>query len=160
MKKAILIPLVIGLIGLSGFKEDSIVFEQVAFDYFVSDILLSEFHGLSNIEFKGKTEHTYSTLGEYKFCLKPEEKLQSIIKDAAKREKAQTKRIGYDQINTISITEFKENAANPKVYVYPAIRVAENYYVFISFQMPNEPAAKYVFEINPEGRISRNCRMD
>ena len=160
MKKGFLVTLIMGLIGLTGFMKDSIVYEQVAFNYFISDILLGEFADVAAIEFKGETESSYSTLGEYKFCLKPEEKLQSIIKDAAKGETKGRQQITFDQVNTIAITEFKKDAVNPKLYVFPALRVADKYYVFVLLQLPNKSPAKFVLELNPEGKISRSCRMD
>lgn len=159
MKKALLVTLIMGLIGLTGFKKDSIVYEQVAFNYFVSDILVSDFSDVSAIEFKGETESSYSTLGEYRFCLKPEQKLQSIIKDTAKGQTKGRQRIKYDQVSAISITEFKKDAVNPRLFVYPALRVADKYYVFVLLQRP-DISAKYVLELNPDGNISRNCRMD
>jgi hypothetical protein len=40
-----------------------------------------------------------------------------------------------------------------------AVRVADNFYVFLSIQKPNESLTKYVFELNAEGEIARYCDM-
>jgi hypothetical protein len=160
MKNAMLFTLIVSLPVFSGFKKDSVAYEQVAFDYFASEILRSEFSNISTIEFNGETEHTYSALGKYKFCLKPEKKLQSLVEDAAKGRLEKTKQISHEKIKSISIMSIKSNSGNPKVYVYPAIRVADNFYVFVSLKRPKEPTAKYVFELNPSGEITRNCRME
>ena len=92
--------------------------------------------------------------------MKPAEKLQPIIEDGAKGKRKDIKQISYSQTTNIVITDFKKDGVNPKVYVYPEIYVAENHYVFVSFQRPNEPVAKYVFEVKPDGKISRSCRME
>ena len=160
MKTAIFVAFVAGLVNISCYKPETIVYEQIAFDYFVSDILPTEFAGLSSIEFKGKTENTFSTFGEYKFCLKPEEKLQSLVGEVATGDRKNRQKISYDQVKNVSIVEFKDASVNPKVFVYPSVRVADNYYVFMSLQKPNEEAARFVFELRPEGNISRTCRME
>lgn len=106
MKRTISVILVLGLIGLSGFIKESANHEQIAFDYFVSDILGSDFKDIKSIEFKGKTEESFSTLGEYKFCLKPEGKLGSIIKDIAKGATRNVKVIKYENIQGLTILDF------------------------------------------------------
>jgi len=160
MKTTFSIVLVLGLIGLSGFSKKSTNYEQITFDYFVSDVLRSDFKDVTSFEFKGKTEESYSALGKYKFCLKPEEKLGSIIKDVTKGTSQNVKEIGYEHIKGLTILNFQGNANESRLLIYPSVHVADNYYVFLSFQKPKEQSAKYVFELTPEGNISRSCRMD
>src|SRR4030095_12784705 len=98
MKKMFSVILLLGLISLSGFIKESANYEQITFDYFVSDILGSDFKEITSFEFKGKTEESYSTFGKYRFCLKPEEKLGSIMKDATKGLRTNVKEIKYEHI--------------------------------------------------------------
>ena len=160
MERTFSVILVLGLISLSGFIKESTNYEQITFDYFVSDILGSDFKNISSFEFKGKTEESYSTLGKYKFCLKPEEKLGSAIKDVTKGWRRNVKEIKYENIKGLTIVDFQSNASGPKLFIYPSVHVADNYYVFLSFQKPKEQSVKYVFELTSEGNISRSCKMD
>lgn len=68
--------------------------------------------------------------------------------------------ISYEHIQGITILDFRANANGPRLLLYPSIQVADNNYVFLSFQMPKEEVVKYVFELTPEGYVSRSCRMD
>jgi len=161
MKRTFSAILFLGLISLSGFIKDSENYEQITFDYFVSDILGSDFKGIKSFEFKGKTEQSYATLGKYKFCLKPEEKLGSIIKKVTKGFRRHVTEIRYEHIKGLTILDFQSKATLSKLLIYPSVHVADNYYVFLSFQKPNdERSVKYVFELTPAGNISRSCKMD
>lgn len=170
MKSTSLIILVLGLISLSGFIKESANYEQITFDYFVSDILGSDFKGITSFEFKGKTEESYSTLGKYKFCLKPKERLGSIMKDVTKRLKSNrnklqhrdfVKEIKYDNIKGLTILDFQSTkASGSRLFIYPSVYVADNHYVFLLFQKPKGQSVKYVFELTPDGDISRSCKMD
>ena len=160
MKRILPIVLVLGLICLSGFIKESTNYEQITFDYFISDILGSDFKEITSFEFKGKTEESYSTFGSYKFCLKPEEKLGSIIKDVTKGLKGNVKEIKYENIQGLTIVDFQNKASASRLFIYPSVHVADNYYVFLSFQKSKEQAVKYVFELTPDGNISRSCKMD
>jgi hypothetical protein len=84
MKIKFSVILLMVLISLSGFNTKTENYEQLAFDFFVSDILPGDFTGITSFEFKGKTEQSFSTLGKYKFCLKPEEKLGAIMQEVTK----------------------------------------------------------------------------
>lgn len=160
MKKTILSLLTVALtIGLSSFATKSLNYEQIAFDYFISDILKRDLTDLSAIEFKGKTEESFSNLGTFKFCLKPEEKLQSLIDGATKGPSNKSKEIIYDQVKNVTITDFTDQFNSAKLYVYHGVRVADNYYVFLSIQKQKKAFANYVFEVNPDGTILRSCRM-
>lgn len=64
MKKTFSLILGLGLIGLSGFMKMSMSYEQITFDYFVSDILKRDFKDITAFKFKGETEETYSPLGQ------------------------------------------------------------------------------------------------
>jgi hypothetical protein len=152
--------LVLVFICLSGFIKESNNYEQIAFDFFVTDILRSDFKDITSFEFKGKTEETYSSLGKYKFCLKPEEKLGSLLADITKKAKSNPKEIKFDNITDLKILDFTKQAGDPKLFIYPSLHVADNYYVFLSFQKANEHPVRYVFELTPEGNISRSCKMD
>ena len=160
MKNVIFVILVCGLIGISGFKEESINYEQITFDYFISDILGSDFKDITLIEFKGKTESAYSTLGDYKFCLKPEEKLESIIKDFTKRSTQNVKPVKSEGYKSITISDFNNKTTAPRLYLYPSVHVADNFYVFLSLRKPNEQVVNYVFELQPNGNITRSCKMN
>ena len=160
MKRTFSVILVLGLISLSGFIKESTNYEQITFDYFVSNILGSDFKDIKSFEFKGKTEESYSTFGEYKFCLKPEEKLAPIIKDATKGSSRNIKEIEYKNIKGLTILDFQSESNGSRLFIYPSVHVADNYYVFLSFRKPKEQSVKYVFELTPEGNISRSCKMD
>jgi hypothetical protein len=160
MKRTFSVILVLGLISLSGFIKESRNYEQITFDYFVSDILGSDFKDITSFEFKGKTEESYSTLGKYKFCLKPEEKLGSIIGDVSMGSRRNVKEIKYENIKGLTILEFQSKANGYRLFIYPSVHVADNYYVFLAFQKPKEQWFKYVFELTPEGNISRSCKME
>lgn len=160
MKRTFSAALVLVFIGLSGFIKEPKNYEQITFDYFVSDILRSDFKDITSFEFKGKTEETYSNLGKYKFCLKPEEKLGSIVEGITKGAQRNPTKIKFDNITDLTILEFQNQARGPRLFIYPSLHVADNYYVFLSFQKPNEQPVKYVFELTPEGRISRSCKMN
>jgi hypothetical protein len=160
MKKPFPIILVFGFISLSGFIIESTDYEQITFDYFVSDILRSDFKDVTSFEFKGETEESFSTLGKYKFCLRPEEKLGSIIRDATKGAKRNVKEIEFKNIEGLKITEFQSKTKGYRLFVYPSVHIADNYYVFLSFQKTKEQPVKYVIELTPEGNISRSCKMD
>jgi len=152
--------LVLALFSLSGFVKESKNYEQIAFDFFVSDILRVDFKDITSFEFKGKTEETYSNLGKYKFCLKPEEKLGSMLADISKRAKRNSTEIKHDNISDLKILDFQKQAGVAKLFIYPSLHVADSYYVFLSFQKPNEQPVKYVFELTPDGNISRSCKMN
>lgn len=158
MKKTIL-TLLIGLISLSSFTRPAVSYEQIAFDYFISRILSTEFKNLSAIEFSGKTESTYSTLGNYKFCLKPEEKLQSLMEGVTSGLAGIPMEIKYSQIKNVTITNVKEDSKDAKLYLYHSVRVADNFYVFFTLHQTNEKISKYVVELNVEGEVIRYCRM-
>jgi hypothetical protein len=158
MKKTIL-TLLIGLIGLSSFTHPSVSYEQLAFDYFISRILSTDFKNLSLIEFKGETESTYSTLGNYKFCLKPEEKLQSLIKAVTKDPVYYFEKVNYNQVKNVTITNLKDDSKTAKLYIYHSVRVADNFYVFLTVNQPGKETIMYVVELNKEGDILRYCRM-
>jgi len=160
MKKAIFSFLVFGLFSLTSFTIPKFVnHEQIAFDYFISEILKRDFTDLQTIEFKGKTEESFSKLRNFKFCLKPEEKLQPLIEDATKVREINSKQIDYDQINNIIIIDFKDKSNSAKLYIYQAVRVADNFYVFLSIQQRKESLSNYVFELNSNGEILRSCKM-
>jgi hypothetical protein len=160
MKRTVSVILVLGLLSLSGFINESTKYEQIAFDYFISDILGTDFKDVTSFEFKGKTEESFSTLGKYKFCLKPEERLGAIIEEATKGEKRNVMEIDFKNIKGPKITDFQSKTSGYRLFVYPSVHVADNYYVFLSFQNLKEQPVKYVFELTPEGKISRSCKMD
>ena len=160
MKKTIFSFLVFGLFSFSSFTTTRFVnHEQIAFDYFISDILKRDFTDVQAIEFKGKTEESFSKLRNVKFCLKPEEKLQSLIEDATKVRETNSKQIDYDQITNVTITDFTGKSNTAKLYIYQAVRVADNFYVFLSIGRRKEPLSNYVFELNSNGEILRSCKM-
>lgn len=159
MKKAFSIIPVLGLIILSGFISENPDYEQNTFDYFVSDILWTDFKDVKSFEFKGKTEESFSALGKFKICLKPEEKLGIIIEGATKGKKRSVKQIESKNVKGIKITNFQNSTSEYRLFVYPSLHIAENYYVFLSFQNQKKQLAKYIFELTPEGSISRSCKM-
>jgi hypothetical protein len=149
---------VLVLIGLSGFTSKSTNYEQLTLNYFVSEIAKNDFKDVTSFEFKGKTEETYSSLGKYKLCLKPE-KLSSIITEAAKG-KRQPKDMRNADVDRLSIVDFKLKTNNPRIFVYPSVHVADNYYVFLAVQKHKQTSVRYVFELTPGGNISRSCKLD
>ena len=69
MKKAIFSFLVFGLFSLSGFTTTKFVnHEQIAFDYFISDILKRDFTDLQAIEFKGKQRSRFLNCATLNFA--------------------------------------------------------------------------------------------
>jgi hypothetical protein len=160
MKRIFSATLVLLLIILSGFIKESKNYEQITFDFFISDILRSDFKDITSFEFKGKTEETFSNLGKYNFCLKPEEKLGTMLADLTKRAKRNSTEIKLDNITDLKILDFQKQTGVAKLFIYPSLHVADSYYVFLSFQKPNERPVKYVFELTPEGNISRSCKMN
>jgi hypothetical protein len=46
------------------------------------------------------------------------------------------------------------------LYVYPAVRVADNFYVFLALSKSDKMVGKYAFELNSAGRILRSCRLE
>ena len=159
MNKVILATLLLGLISLSSFNKTAVNHEQIAFDYFVSDIFLRDFKNISAIEFKGQTETSFSSLRDYKFCLKPQEKLQSLIENVTVGTSPTSTAINSDKVKNVSISHFDPNSKAAKLFVYHKVRVADYFYVFLSIQIPNEPLYSYVFELNVDGEIQRNCAM-
>jgi hypothetical protein len=160
MKKSFFVILVLGLISLSGFINESADYEQITFDYFVSDIVKTDFKDVMSFEFKGRTEESFSTLGQIKFCLKPEEKLGAIIEDVTKGKKRNTKEIEFKNVEGPNITEFHSKSSGHRLFLFPSVHVADNYYVFLVFQTQKGKLTKYVFELTPKGEISRSCKMD
>ncbi|MBX2899208.1 MAG: hypothetical protein KF775_06145 [Cyclobacteriaceae bacterium] len=158
MKKLFPIFLMFWLITLSSFESESVNYEQITFDFFVSDILATDFKNVTSFEFKGKTENSYATLGKFKFCLSPEEKLGTIIESAIKGVKSNEKRIEFKDIEGLKITDFQRSKSD-RLFVYPSLHVADNHYVFLLFRN-KEQAIKYVFELTPEGDILRSCKLD
>ena len=138
MKKTIFSLLIFFLISLSGFTVESVNYEQISFGYFMSDVVTRDFRDLSAIEFKGKTEDSFSNLRNDKFCLKPEEKLQSLIEGATKARVNNSKEINYDQVRNVTVTDFTAKSSSAKLYLYHAVRVADNFYVFLSIQKQKE----------------------
>lgn len=160
MKKSFSVFLLSGLFGLSGFVNTSADYEQITFDYFISEILQADFHDVTTFEFKGKTEESFSALGKYNVCLKPE-KLSNFIETAARGKYTRdAKEIKFSSKNGLKITNFETKSKGYRLFLYPSVHVADNYYVFLSFQKIKEQSATYVFELTPEGDILRSCRMD
>ena len=159
MNKTILATLLVGLICLSSFNKAPVNYEQIAFDYFVSNVLLNDFKDISVIEFRGQTESTFSTLTDYKFCLKPEEKLKSLIENVTAGVSTTSKKINGEKASNVSIANYNASSNDPKLLIYNTVRVADNFYVFLSIQQLNEPAHRYVFELNVDGKIQRSCAM-
>ena len=158
MKKTIL-TLLIGLIGLSSFTKPAVSYEQIAFDYFISRILATDFKNISTIEFTGKTESTYSTLGPYKFCLEPKEKMQSLMEKVANGLAGIPKEVRHNQIKNLTITSVKEDSKTAKLHIYHSVRVADNFYVFLTLHQTKDQVSKYVVELNVEGEVVRYCKM-
>ena len=158
MKKSFPAILFVGFIFLTAFVNKPADYEQIAFDYFISDILGNDFKDVTSFEFKGVTEESYATLGKYKFCLRPEEKLASMIKGLTGM-KRQSKEINFTNVNSLKITDFQSRARGHRLFVYPSLHVAENYYVFVSFHKVKEQPVNYVVELTPEGDILRSCKM-
>jgi hypothetical protein len=152
----------LGFLCLAGFvKKESENYEQITFDYFVSDILKSDFKDVTSFEFKGRTEESFSSLGSYKFCLRPEEKLGTAIQELTKRTtKSHVKEIEFKNTDALKISDFQKKATGYRLFVYPSLHVADNYYVFLSFQKRKEESVKYIIELTPDGEISRSCRID
>jgi hypothetical protein len=134
MNKTILTTLLVGLIGLSSFNKAPLNYEQIAFDYFVSHILSTDFKNLSAIQFKGQTETSFSTLGNYKFCLKPEEKLQSLIKNVANGPSLASRSINSNEAKNVTIIKFEANSNVAKLFICHSVRVADNFYVFCQYR--------------------------
>jgi len=158
MKKTTLF-LLFGLVVLSGFTKTPVNYEQIAFDYFISKIFETDFKNVSTIEFKGKTETAYSTLGDYKFCLRPEEKLQALIESVTREPLNISKNVRYQEIKNLTISDFKEDSKTAKLYLYHTVRAVDNFYVFLSVQQFGKPISNYVVELNVDGEILRYCRM-
>ncbi len=152
--------LILCLLALSSFIKDTMVYEQIAFEYFVSDILKSDFKDLKSLEFKGTSEESYSTLGKYNFCLKPVDKLATIIGDAAKGVSYGARKINSEDVGQVKIVDFQSKAKDPRLFIYPSLHVADNYYVFISLQRLSGNPIKYIIEMRPDGNISRTCKTD
>ena len=159
MKKTILTILVPSIICICGFRKESINYEQITFDYFISDVLPTDFDDIDALEFKGRTEGSFITLGNYKVCLKPVDKLQSLISSVTNDATSEIKQIHYDPRQRIKVSDFNKDGAEPKLYLYPAVRVADNYYVFLLLGNRYETFGKYVVELTPNGEILRSCRM-
>lgn len=157
MKRTLIIFLVFGLLG---FTKESISYEKIAFDYFISDILPDDFDNISAVRFKGETEDRFSTLGKYKFCLQPEEKLDYIINQVTRGSRRKVKQIQLQKNDEIEIVDYMSKAKISKLLLYPSLHIAGKYYVFLLFQMPDNKKIKYVFELTPEGEISRTCKME
>jgi hypothetical protein len=160
MKRKLPVILLLGITSLSAFDEEPANHEQAAFDYFVSDILVSDFKDITSFQFKGRTEDSFSSLGKYKICLTPEKKLGSLIENLTKGARRSAKEIRYKNSNGLTILDFESKTRSSRLLIYPSLHVADNYYVLLLFQQPEEQPAKYVFEVTPEGKISRSCRMD
>lgn len=154
--------LALGFLCLVGFvKKESENYEQITFDYFVSEILQSDFKEVTSFEFKGRTEESFSSLGSYKFCLRPEERLGTAIQELTKRRtKSHVKEIEFLNTGGLKITDFQKKATGYRLLVYPSLHVADNYYVFLSLQKHKEQPIRYVFEVTPEGDVSRSCKID
>ena len=150
------------LVSLTGFiKKESENYEQITFDYFVSDILKSDFQDVTSFEFKGRTEESFSSLGSYKFCLRPEEKLGPIIQETTKKaQKRPAREIEFKNTDGLKINDFQKKATGYRLFVYPSLHVADNYYVFLLFQKPKDQPVKYIVELTPEGDVSRSCKID
>jgi hypothetical protein len=159
MKRTLLAILVLAFITLSGFIKESVKYEQIAFDYFVSDVLASDYKEIATINFKGKTEESYEALGTYKFCLKPAEKLGSVMEEVTKGLTRNAKEISLEHIKGLTIHDFGSEATGSKLFVYTALHVADNHYVFITFEKSDDEIIKYVFELSSDGNISRSCEM-
>jgi hypothetical protein len=158
MNKTIQGLLLIGFIILSGFVTEPSNIEQKAFDFFMSDIFVSDFKDVAAIEFKGKTEEKSFKFGSQKFCLKPVEKLQAIMKDKGDV-KATPKDIRFDQFKNVSLTGLS-GKAEAKLYLYHSMNVANMHYVFVSLERPGKPVVSYVIELTWEGEIQRSCALE
>ncbi len=157
MKRVLSVKLILILASLSSFTKRSNNHEQIIFDYFISDIIRSDFMDVTIVEFKGKAENSYSMLGEFKICLRGAE---STIKSYTKHSLKSAKTIGYSHVKGITITNFWGKATAPRLYIYPSIHVADHYYVFLSFQKPDEPTIKYMFRLSTDGDVLESCRLE
>jgi hypothetical protein len=158
MKKLMLFPLWLACFGFSSFDKPT-NYEQIAFDYFLAEVIQSDFADVAALEFKGRTEKSFSSLGRFEFCLAPE-RLQSHIRAVTRRPVKIRKNIAHDKVKSVAITSFKQSSKAPKLHIYNSVHVADNFYVFLSLKKPNRPLARYVFELNTSGDILRSCKME
>jgi hypothetical protein len=158
MNKTIQLFLFAGFIILSGFVTESSSTEQKAFDYFMSEIFVTDFKDIAAIEFKGKTETKFFEFGSQKFCLKPTEKLQSIMNKHEKI-KLTPKDIKFEQFKNISLAG-SSGKAEAKLYLYNSINAVDAHYVFVSVERPGKPSVSYVIELTWEGEIQRSCALE
>jgi hypothetical protein len=159
MRKTALAALTLIVISLCSFDKESVNYEQIIFDYFISDILPADFDDVNVLEFKGTTESSFTTLGNYKVCLKPAEKLTELISPVTTDAAREIRQIKYEPNRKIKVSDINKASADPKIYLYPAVRVADNYYVFLLMANRYETFGKYVFELTPNGEILRSCKM-
>lgn len=158
MNKTPIITLILLIICLCGFIRESVKYEQITFDYFLSDILPADFADIDALEFKGQTESSFTTLGSFRVCLKPADKLQSLLISAAYGPN-EIKPIEFVQGQRLKISAINEDGPEPKLYIYSSVHVADNYYVFVLLANRYETFGKYVVELSPDGEIIRSCRM-
>lgn len=155
--KTCVLAVLISTFGLSPFTApDQVNPEQIAFDYFISEILKDDFKNLQTLEFKGRTEENYAALGDYKFCLTPE-RLGPAIKNVANGER-QTKQINYKNFGNLEITGFTENKKSAKLYLFKSVTVADSYYILLSIKIPNDSPSTYLFEVTQDGKLLRSCK--
>jgi hypothetical protein len=160
MKTTFSVALFLVLISATAFVKEPLNYEQAAFDHFFSEIFPENFKDVSVIGFSGRTEKSFSTMGKYESCLKPKERLQSLFESITNTPINDVRTIRYDHLKNISISDAKDSKEAARLYVYHSLHVADNYYVFVAFQQPEKPLARYLFELTPDGKISRDCKMN
>ena len=69
------------------------------------------------------------------------------------------KEVRYNQNKNLTITNVQENSKTAKLYLYHSVRVADNFYVFLTLHQTKEHISKYVVELNEDGEVVRYCRM-
>jgi hypothetical protein len=90
------------------------------------------------------------------------DRLGEILKKTTRnaRKNMHEREVETRHIEEIVIAGFEPKTKRPKLLLYPALHVADHYYVFVRFQAEQREHARYLFELTPEGRILRSCRMD
>ena len=126
--------------------------EQIAFDYFFSDIFSKEYsEEICKIRFSGFTEKEVTNYGHYKPCFKDDEfNFENSANYGAIVE------LSTNNVN--SKIKFKKRKTKFRIYVLNAFEKEKYNIVQVEFTKNNEYTDAYYLKVNKNGKVEKWCK--
>jgi hypothetical protein len=158
MKKATIILILSTAVIFSGFSSKP-KYEQIAFDYFFSDIFNSEFKDVSTIEFEGVTMVKFPSFDKDAICFAGLQKLYPEMNSMFNTSFGKPVKISAEASN-VKFAKLHRSSKEPKLYVSHKITMIDNIYLLMSVDRPGTSVVTYLFEMDQDGKVSSTCKTE